>query len=156
MKKLLVLAVLLLTSACGIKPTPVLAAGPAPTLRNPVNDGTATDVVLYFLRDDRAVPVARPAVFPMRFEVALTMLMEGPSAEETFEGYTTALPRSGEIALTPGPPTTVNISFPLRTISAAGINQLVCTALAALTTQRPGTIALAGPDIQLPYQTCEG
>ncbi|WP_410570225.1 hypothetical protein [Amycolatopsis sp. cmx-4-61] len=159
MKKLFVLAVLLLTSACGIKPTPVLAAGPAPTLRNPVNDGTATDLILYFLQDDRAVPVARPAVFPTRFEATLTMLLDGPTAAETSDGYTTALPRSGAITLTPGPPTTVNVSFPLRTISAAGINQLVCTAFAALAAQSPssveGTIALAGPDVQLPYQTCQ-
>jgi len=159
-KKLVVLAVLLLVSACGIKPTPVLGAGPAPTLRNPVNDGTATDVILYFLNHDQTVPVARPAVFPTRVEATLTMLLDGPSAEETSAGYTTALPRSlGTITMTPGPPATITVSFPLRSITGAGINQLVCTTVAALATQggyaTDGTVALAGSDVLLPYQTCQ-
>jgi hypothetical protein len=125
-----------------------------------VNDGTATDVILYFLNDDRAVPVARPAVFPTRVEATLTMLLDGPSAGETSAGYTTALPRSlGTITMTPGPPATITVSFPLRSITGAGINQLVCTAVAALAAQggyaTDGTVALAGSDVLLPYQTCQ-
>ncbi|MEV6825901.1 hypothetical protein [Amycolatopsis sp. NPDC051102] len=160
MKKLLVLAVLLLVSACGIKPTPVLGAGPAPTLRNPVNGGPGTDVILYFLRDGRPAPVTRPGGFPVTVQSTLAMLLEGPSSDEKADGYTTALPRLvGGITVSPGPPATITFSSPLRPIGAAGINQLVCTTFAALTldggSSVNGTIALIGPDVQLPYQTCQ-
>ncbi|MEV4056973.1 hypothetical protein AB0J55_37700 [Amycolatopsis sp. NPDC049688] len=160
MKKLLVLAVLLLVSSCGIKPTPVLGAGPAPTLRNPVNDGPGTDATLYFVRDGRLAPVSRPAGFPATVDGALAMLLAGPTSQEAADGYTTALPeRSGALTVSSGPPVTINVSFSLRLITGTGINQLVCTASAALVVQgrnsADGGIALAGPDVRLPYQTCQ-
>lgn len=160
MKKLLVLAVLLLVSACGIKPTPVLGAGPAPTLHNPVNDGRSTDVILYFVRDGRVAPVSRPGGFPVTVESTLAMLLTGPSAQEEADGYTTSLPRrAGGLTVSPGPPATIDFAFPLRPISGTGINQLVCTTFAALAASGgnsvDGTIALAGPDVRLPYQTCQ-
>jgi hypothetical protein len=159
-KKLAVLAVLLLVSACGVKPTPVVAAGPAPTLRTSASEGRGSDVILYFVIDDRVAPVARPGGWPVSVESTLTMLLDGPTADERAGGYTTGLPRwSGGITLTPGPPATINVPFPLRPLTGAGINQLVCTAFAALAAQGryavDGTIALAGPDFQLPYQTCQ-
>ncbi|WP_410609866.1 hypothetical protein [Amycolatopsis sp. lyj-109] len=160
MKKLVVLAVLLLVSACGIKPTPVVPAGPAPTLRNPASEGRSADLILYFVLDDRVTPVARPAAGVVGVESALTMLLDGPSADERADGYTTALPRrSGTITVTPGLPTTITVPFPLRPLAGVGINQLVCTAFATLAAQggytTDGTVALAGPDVLLPYQTCQ-
>ncbi|MGW4065017.1 hypothetical protein ACWEGE_42485 [Amycolatopsis sp. NPDC004747] len=160
MKKLVVLAVLLLVSACGIQPTPVVSAGPAPTLRDPASEGRGTDLILYFVLADRVTPVARPGTGVVGVESALTMLLEGPSADELAGGYTTALPRrSGAITSTPGPPATITVPFPLRPVTGAGINQLVCTAFAALAAQggytTDGTVAIAGPDVLLPYQTCQ-
>lgn len=160
MKRLLVLAVLLLVSACGIKPTPVLEAGPAPTLRIPASEGRGTDLILYFVLADRVTPVVRPSAGVVGIESALTMLMDGPSVDERAGGYRTDLPRlSGAITSTPGPPTTITVPFPLKPITGAGINQLVCTAFAALAAQggytADGTVALAGPDVLLPYQTCQ-
>jgi hypothetical protein len=159
-KKLAVLAVLLLVSGCGIQPTPVLQAGPAPTLRSPASDGRGTEPILYFVLADRVTPVVRPSAGVAGIESALALLMDGPSADEREGGYTTDLPRlSGAITSTPGPPTTITVPFPLRPITSAGINQLVCTAFAALAAQggytADGTVALAGPDVLLPYQTCQ-
>jgi hypothetical protein len=159
-KKLLVVAVLLLVSACGIKPTPVVPAGPAPTLRSPAGGERGTDVILYFRLGDQVAPVARPAERVVSVETALSMLLAGPTPAEAAEGYTTVLSRrTGAITLSPGPPATIGFSFPLKPITGAGINQLVCTAFAALAAQGSyaidGTIALAGPDVQLPYQTCQ-
>jgi hypothetical protein len=159
-RKFLVFAVLLLVSACGVKPTPVVSAGPAPTLRDPASEGRGTDLILYFVLADRVTPVVRPSAGVVGIESALTMLMDGPSADERAGGYTTELPGwSGGITSTPGPPTTITVPFPLRPITGAGINQLVCTAFAALAAQGgytvDGTIALVGPDIRLPYQTCQ-
>ncbi|MFB9683567.1 hypothetical protein [Amycolatopsis plumensis] len=160
MKKLAVLAVLLLVSACGIQPTPVVPAGPAPTLRSPAAGGRGTDLVLYFVLADRVIPVVRPSSGVVGVDSALTMLLDGPSPGERENGYTTALPRlTGTISLSPGPPTTITVPFPLRPLTGAGVNQLVCTAFAALATQDQWvidrTVALAGPDERLPYQTCQ-
>ncbi len=160
MKKLVVLAALLLVSACGIKPTPVLAAGPAPTLRVPATDGRDTELILYFVLDDRVAPVARSSDGEVGVEAALSLLLAGPTADERAAGYATTLPRpAGAITVTPGSPATIRFPFPLRPLSGVGINQLVCTAFAALAAQggyaTDGTVALAGPDVLLPYQTCQ-
>jgi hypothetical protein len=159
-KKFLVLAVLLLVSACGVKPTPVVPAGPAPTVRSPASDGPGTDVILYYVLDDRVAPVTHPGGWPVSVESTLAMLLDGPTAGEQADGYTTALPRwSGGITLTPGSPATITVPFPLRPLTSAGINQLVCTAFAALAAEGrysiERTIGLAGPDLKLPYQTCQ-
>jgi hypothetical protein len=159
-KKLLVVALLLLVSACGIKPTPAVSAGPAPTLRNPASSGTGTDVVLYFVVDGRVAPVARPAGDPVGVETALSTLLKGPTYAEAADGYVTMLPsRAGSIIVSPGPPAMITLPFPLRPITGTGINQLVCTAFAAWATEGrypiDGTIGLAGTDVQYPYQTCQ-
>ena len=160
MKKLFVLVVLLLVSACGVKPTGVVPAGPAPTLRNPGGSGRGTDVILYFAIDGRVAPVTRSTGSTVGVETALSMLLAGPTTGETDDGYVTALPaRTGPITLTPGPPAAITVPFALKPISSVGINQLVCTAFAALAAQSSyavdGTIALSGTDVQLPYQTCQ-
>ncbi|WP_206793585.1 hypothetical protein [Amycolatopsis sp. MtRt-6] len=160
MKKLAVCAVLLLVSACGVKPTPVIPAGPAPTLRSPATEGRGTDLVLYFVLADRVTPVVRPSAGVVGVESALTVLLDGPTAGERADGYGTALPRqSGTVTLTPGSPATINVPFPLRPLTGLGVNQLVCTAFAALATQGTtvvdSTIAVSGPDLRLPYQACQ-
>ncbi len=159
MKKLFVLVVLVLVSACGVKPTGVVSAGPAPTLRNP-DSGRGTDAILYFVLDGRVAPVTRSNGSKVGVETALSMLLAGPTAGEVAEGYVTALPaRSGPIVLAPGSPPAITLSFPLKPIGSVGINQLVCTAFAALAAQSgdaaDGTISLTGTDVQLPYQTCQ-
>lgn len=160
MKKLLVLAVVLLVSACGVKPTGVVTAGPAPTLRNPGSPGRDAEVILYFVINGRPVPVTRPIGGAVGVEAALTMLLDGPTEAERSDGYVTALPRrAGSVTLEPGPPATITVSFPLKPIAGVGVNQLVCTAFAALAADGrhsvDGTIAVSGPDVQLPYQACQ-
>ncbi|MEU8632434.1 hypothetical protein AB0C38_09725 [Amycolatopsis sp. NPDC048633] len=160
MKKLVVLVVVLLVSACGVKPTGVVPAGPAPTLRNPGSSGRGTDVTLYFVIDGRLAPVTRATGSTVGVENALSTLLAGPTTDEARDGYVTDLPvRSGPIILSPGPPAAITFSFPLKPITDVGINQLVCTAFAALAAQSSyaidGTISLSGTDVQLPYQTCQ-
>jgi hypothetical protein len=159
-KKLLVLAALLLVSACGVKPTPVVPAGPAPTLRNPATNGRGTDLILYFVLDGRVTPVTRSTGSTVGVTTALTTLLDGPSYAESADGYATTLPaETGPIALSAGSPTTITFSFPLKTLGQIAINQLVCTAFAALAADGnyvvDGAITLAGSDFQLPSQTCQ-
>jgi hypothetical protein len=159
-KKLLVVAVLLLASACGVKPTPVVAAGPAPTLRSPGTEGGAREVILYFVRDGRLAPVTRQAATVAGAGTALSMLLDGPSGAESSDGYATMLPpRTGPISLDPGPPTVLTFAFPLKQLGAVARNQLLCTAFAALADENTyavdGTITLVGTDVDLPGQTCQ-
>ncbi|MEV6622271.1 hypothetical protein AB0M83_01960 [Amycolatopsis sp. NPDC051106] len=159
MKKLLILVVLLVVSACGIKPTGVVPAGPAPTLRNPGVSGRGADVILYFVIGGRVAPVSR-STGTVGVENALSLLLAGPTPDEADDGYGTDLPRrSGPIVLSPGSPPAITVPFPLKPISGAGINQLVCTAFAALAAQggysTDGVISLSGTDVRLPYQACQ-
>ncbi|MCR6486743.1 hypothetical protein M8542_28340 [Amycolatopsis sp. OK19-0408] len=160
MKKLLVLAVLLLVSACGIKPTGVVPAGPAPTLRNTASSGRGSDLVLYFVLDGRAAPVSRPSRGTVDVGTALATLLGGPTSTEQSEGYQTMLPpEAGPIGLSPGAQTVISFAFPLRELSSTAINQLICTASAALaangTYAVDGGITLTGTDTKLPPQTCQ-
>ncbi|SFW76993.1 hypothetical protein [Amycolatopsis australiensis] len=160
MKRLLVLAVLLLVSACGIQPTPVVAAGPAPTLRNPAPGGRGADVILYFVLDGRLAPVTRPTGSSAGVNTALALLLGGPSYAEAADGYTTMLPPGGgQVALAPGSPAEITFSFPLRDLNALAVNQLVCTAFAALAAVGSpvvdGAITLVGTDTKLPGQSCQ-
>jgi hypothetical protein len=154
------LAAVLLVSACGVKPTPVVPAGPAPTLRGPASDRQGTDVVLYFVVDGRVAPVVRPADRVPTLEQTLTMLLGGPTGSEAAEGYRTMLPvPTGPVRVSPGRPPAISLPFPLRPVTGVGINQLACTTSAALAVQgasgADGTVAFSGPDVQLPYQTCQ-
>ena len=160
MKKLFVLAVLLLTAACGVKPTPVVPAGPAPTLRNP-DTGQAADVILYFVINGRMLPVTRPTHGSIGVNTALALLLGGPSYAEAADGYTTMLPPAGggPITLAPDPPPTITLPFPVARLSPIAINQLVCTAFAAMAAENTAipdsVITLAGTDAKLPAQTCQ-
>ncbi|RSD15490.1 hypothetical protein EIY87_24305 [Amycolatopsis eburnea] len=159
-KKVLVLAVLLLVSACGVKPTPVIGAGPAPTLRNPEGDAPGTEVTLYFVLDGRLTPVARPVTSSMGVNTTLSLLLGGPSRAEAADGYTTMLPAAGgEIALSPDPPPTITLPFPVQQLTPIAVNQLVCTTFAALAAQSryviENAVVLAGTDTKLPPQTCQ-
>ncbi|WIV53444.1 hypothetical protein [Amycolatopsis nalaikhensis] len=160
MKKLLVLAVLLVVSACGVKPTGVVSAGPAPTLRSPGGSGRGTDLILYFVIDGRVAPVTRPTGTAVGVSAALSILLSGPSSDEAAEGYATMLPpERGPVALSPGPPAMINVPFPLKPLPPLAVNQLVCTAFAALAAEGSyvveGVITLSGTDTQLPSLTCQ-
>ncbi|MFI5588706.1 hypothetical protein ACIA5G_26880 [Amycolatopsis sp. NPDC051758] len=161
MKKLfVVLAVLLLAGACGIKPTGAVPAGPAPTLPNPEPGGRGTDLTLYFVIDGRVAPVTRPASGTAGVSTALSILLNGPSDTEAAEGYVTRLPpQSGPVALAPGPPVVITLPFPINRLTSIAINQLVCTAFAALAAEGSyavdGTVTLSGPDGQLPSRACQ-
>nr|WP_225956807.1 hypothetical protein [Amycolatopsis lexingtonensis] len=149
-----------MVSACGVKPTPVVGAGPAPTLRNPEGGARGAEVILYFVLDGRLTPVTRPIASSVGVNTTLSLLLGGPSYAETADGYTTMLPPAGgEITLSPEPPPTITLPFPVQQLNPTAINQLVCTTFAALAAQSryviDNAIVLAGTDAKLPPQTCQ-
>ncbi|MEU7790094.1 hypothetical protein [Amycolatopsis sp. NPDC049159] len=160
MKKLLVLAVLLLVSACGVKPTPVIGAGPAPTLRNPVGSGRGTEVILYFVLDGRLTPVTRPITSTVGPTTTLSLLLGGPSYAESADGYVTMLPRGGgQVSLSLEAPATITVPFAVEQLNPTAVSQLVCTTFAALAAEGrfvlASTVVLAGTDTKLPPQSCQ-
>lgn len=160
MKKLFVLAAVLLVSACGIKPTGVVPAGPAPTLRNSTGSGRGAEVILYFVAGGRVTPVGRSSRGPVDVSTALSLLLAGPTYAEQSEGLETFLPtESGQVALNPGSPTVLRFTFALHELKPAAVNQLVCTASAALAANGAYVggdgLTLTGTDGELPAQTCQ-
>ncbi|WP_410672529.1 hypothetical protein [Amycolatopsis sp. cmx-4-68] len=160
MKRLLVLAVVLLVSACGVKPTPVIPAGPAPTLRNAPNGAQGADLILYFVINGRLMPVTRPASRSVGVDTALSLLLAGPSYAEAADGYTTMLPPGrGSIGLAADSPPTIKVPFAVAQLNVLAVNQLVCTAFAAIAAENSwiidNVVALAGTDTTLPAQTCQ-
>ncbi|GAB3882038.1 ATP-binding protein [Kibdelosporangium lantanae] len=109
----LVVMSLLLLTACGIQPTGVIPAGPAPRVKV---GGTA----LYFVRDGVLTPITTPE--PERAEAALSDLAVGTS----LPGYTSEVPRS----IVPARRTQDGIALAGGTagLSTMAIDQIVCTA----------------------------
>ena len=92
----LLAAVALLAAGCGVDPQAApedLEIPPIPEATAGAPGGTAgSELVLWFLRDDRLSPVPRSAVtyHPV---TALALLAEGLTAREADEGLTTAISR---------------------------------------------------------------
>jgi spore germination protein GerM len=123
----LVCALVALT-ACGVDtqaaPEDVDVAPVPSSPATPSETGAGPQVVLWFLRDGRLEPVRReaPGSGPA---TALTLLSEGPTAEEVTEGLTTALTPQ-PLAVVDGrqTDTTVTVAVSPAFTSVSGENQL--------------------------------
>jgi len=113
MRKSLVVTCLLLLTACGIQPTDVIPAGPAPRVKL---SGTA----LYFVHNGVLTPITSPEY--LRPELALNELATGTSVP----GYTSDVPTSiAPVRLTERGLTLARGTAGLSTVA---IDQIVCTA----------------------------
>jgi hypothetical protein len=142
-------AVALLAAGCGVQPTGVIPAGPAPAVA-----GSQFDLMtLYFLLDGQLAPVQRSWPGAKTPETALAQLFDGPSDEELKMGYGSLLPSGGSpkigIASVDGTPT-VTVPYAVQKLSTDGLSQIACTTIAAFTAEdqfiRTGGIAVIGPD----------
>jgi hypothetical protein len=133
MRKLLVLAVLLLAGGCGIQPTGVIPLGPAPTIHN----RSSPDLTLYFVTQGRVVSSTRVAGTALSPADALNTLIKGPNQSELSQGLYTELPQVTSEPITVDTrlfPVEVFVPFSLKELTDVAINQLACTAIAALAT----------------------
>lgn len=138
MKKFLVLAVVLLASGCGIQPTPVIQAGPGPTIHN---SATGPDLTLYFVSQGRVVSSTRVTGSTISAAVALNTLLKGPNQNELKQGLYSELPPSNGEPITVDDqtfPAQVIVPFSLKELTDVAINQLACTSIAALATSGRG------------------
>lgn len=141
-------AVALPAAGCGVQPTGVIPAGPAPSVA-----GSRSELLtLYFLLDGRLAPVQRPWSGARTPEIALAQLFDGPDDEEQKAGYSTLLPTGVgvkiELTSADGTPT-VAVPYPLQKLQPEGMSQISCTTVAALMAENQyvstGGITLAGP-----------
>jgi hypothetical protein len=85
-------------AACGIQPTGITALGPAPAAAgaSPIgsvnSSGASTRYLLYFYQDDQLSAVYRPAGGTVTEGTVLDALLQGPTATEMKQGYSSMLP----------------------------------------------------------------
>ncbi|MFI5613659.1 hypothetical protein [Amycolatopsis sp. NPDC051903] len=157
MKKLLAtLTLLVLLAACGIQPTPVIPAGPAPQAAGPDADRQLT---LYFAVDGSLTPVVRHWGSPVTPDLALAELFLGPTPAEQKTGLYSFLPTGTTPATvdTTATPPTVTVPYSVKTIYL-GLDQIVCTTVAALSATGHPTdargITVTTPDFTFGPTTC--
>ncbi|WP_067821724.1 GerMN domain-containing protein [Actinomadura kijaniata] len=109
-------------SACGIRPTgTIIAGGP------PLADREHPPNTLYLVRDGRLVPVRRPGVEDDRL-LAFHQLRSGPTEEERNRGMTSAVPEDLKVGFAE---TGVRVDASgERPLPRPALAQLACTATA--------------------------
>jgi hypothetical protein len=143
--KPLILLLLLVLAACGVRPTVPIEGGAGPT--EELTEGT----VLYLLHGATLTRVVRPATAG----TALNVLAEGLTREELAEGLTTEVPRSAApiTATMSSGGISVRVSSGLRSLSPLARSQLVCTAIPP-DGNGPMTVVLSDAQETLPPQQC--
>lgn len=122
MKHILVLAALLLLTACGVQPSGVSDGGEAPT-------GVAPGVTLYFLdAHDQLRPDLRDTGRLGTIADALALLLDGTGGSTLRTGIGHAEVTRVLVDVTPG---VIDLRVPLAAyeVTPLGIDQIVCTAL---------------------------
>ncbi len=159
---LAILAAATMVAGCGVQPTGVIPAGPGPSIRNTTGSAAPPNaVVLYFVADDgRVIPVDRPAAGVVSPEVAVTLLLKGPTADEYAQGFTTFVPSEvGRVQVFSGDPPSMLLPFSARKLPGQAVNQLVCTAMSAYSAlgtpmTSPG-MTVTSPDGETSFQACK-
>ncbi|OLF16511.1 hypothetical protein [Actinophytocola xanthii] len=120
----LVVAVVLLVTGCGVRPTDPIAGSPA------------TGALVFLVRNDAVEPVLRATRHQTDPSAALRLLAEGPSEVEQANGYRSEVPREAEPMTIED--TTVTLPIDVTTLSTVAMTQIACTAAA------PGPVTLRG------------
>ncbi|OAP23491.1 MULTISPECIES: hypothetical protein [Amycolatopsis] len=149
MKRVLALvAVLVLASGCGVRPSGVIPGENAPS--GPPNGNIGHPATVYFVLNGNVVPVVRTGVGDVAAD-RVRALERGPDEDERAGGYTTELPPSFEpIAIGVSD---AEIGVNVRELSPNAVAQIICTVLAA-GGGVSGTITLSGGGQKLPPRAC--
>ncbi|MET9232321.1 GerMN domain-containing protein [Lentzea sp. NPDC003310] len=144
---LLLLSVLALFTACGIRPTDPIPGLAAPT--GPVENASPS---LFWASGGRVVPVPRPQGSLSGFDV-VALLAQGPTNAEQSRGLTTEVPFDAAPATVDRVASglDVNLSSDVSQLSPTAVQQIVCTLLAV---QPVGSVNLRGGGHSLEFQKC--
>ena len=138
------LALALLCAGCGVRPSAVIPGDPAPT--GPVNG-----VTLYFVRGNQLVATLRATDTALTPTEAVSLLVTGGmNSDEAARGLRTAIPPGiAPVQLgTDATGTTLAIAGDPHQLSTMAVDQLLCTAQAALATdatRTAGGFFISGP-----------
>jgi len=142
-KRAVVGCVLLLVTACGVRPSGVIAGGAAP-------EGPILAPVVFFLVGDSLAPAVRRSE---GVDSLLGWLTAGPTMRERQEGLRSEVPsgvtlreevRDGRRVIT--------ASVDPRTLSPLALEQIVCTV--AFAVDGAGPVIIAGESVTLPPRWC--
>ncbi|WP_436494827.1 hypothetical protein [Actinokineospora sp. HUAS TT18] len=139
MRRVFLALLLFLVAGCGVRSTAPITGDDAPT-------GETAGLRLYLLFGGEMTLVVRPETTDAGVLGALKALGLGPTADESAQGVTTAIPPGTTLAYADGA-----VSVP-ETLSAPAVDQIACTVMVAV----PGdtVIALVGPDGSRRRLTC--
>ncbi|GAA1512565.1 hypothetical protein GCM10009730_16800 [Streptomyces albidochromogenes] len=162
----------LLLAGCGVQASEVVEAG-GPAVVPVVPDQLERTLLFFVGADGRPIPVARPLVLtekPVPTAGTLAALLGGPTEEERAAGITTRLPATtekvevvpaaredsgpGREAGRPAGALRVTAGFAVRSLDAAAVRQLVCTAAHAEDPEGLVKVVLTGSDGSLPATAC--
>ncbi len=124
-KRIALVLLAMVVSACGVRPSVVIEGGPAPSAPDVINADT-----LFLVNDGKLAMVQRSVTGPSGEVQALRQLAEGPTWLEREQGLTTELPVDvGPIELTPGQGTMrISMNVDVNALSDMAVAQVVCTA----------------------------
>ncbi|MFJ9713720.1 hypothetical protein [Streptomyces sp. NPDC101234] len=135
MRRLMLLVAALLLSGCGIPATGVIESGDPAT-------GVRPMALLYFITDDRLIPVGREVTDPADTDAVVAALLTGPDMRDRLHGLTTALGRVPTPAIsTNGAEVSLQLSAGTESLPPIAARQLICTAAAARMSDDPETLA---------------
>ncbi|GHH55343.1 hypothetical protein GCM10017774_71750 [Lentzea cavernae] len=140
--------VLVVLTACGIRPT-----DPIPGLEAPSGPVENTSPSLFWVQSNgRVVPVGRPEGSLSGFDV-VGLLAQGPTGAEQNRGLSTEVPFDAAPATIDRVANglDVNLSTDVSQLSAAAVQQIVCTLLGV---QPVGSVNLRGGGRSLELQQC--
>ena len=149
---LLTLVVLIAVTGCGVRPSGVITGGPAPTGRAiggfdvPLLPGRPEGAVLYFLDGPAPTPVFRPARRHLSPTQTLALLQSGLDADERAANLRSEVPAGLDpvsVTIAAAGDVDVVVSADVSALSAAAVDQIVCTVGEALSTTAPVTLTSA-------------
>jgi hypothetical protein len=146
-----VVLIVVLCAGCGVRPSGVITGGPAPSGRayGPPNapGGPDQGTALYFLAGTTLTPVLRPTNRRTSPAQTLSLLQDGPNADERAAKLTSEVPAGLDpfIVSTDGSAqVVVVVSADATTLSSRAVDQIVCTVRDALPSTAPVTVTSDG------------
>lgn len=144
MKRIWLVAAVLMIAGCGVQPSGVTDGGEAPT-------GVAPGATLYFVNaHDELVPDPRATGRLDTVAAALSLLLLGPGGSDL---RTEIAPTTNTQVVVTATPGVLQLRVPLapREVTPLGIDQIVCTALGVHVQSGGATSTAVRIDFTLPY-----
>jgi len=147
------LVALAAATGCGVQPSGVISGGDPPS--GAVAPTAA--ITLYLVKDGRLSAVTRRHEGHPLFPADKLALLAGPTPEERARGLTTEVPPGARpFSVTTERPGRLVVTLPMaaRDLSARAVDQIVCTAAAAMTPDRAVRVILVGSGQSVGPRTC--